>query len=324
MKTIARRTNSAKQPELRWCKPRIGARAYSFLFYPQLMDACGGNLAAAVMLSRAIQLGTLKQKQKKRSDPNGWFWKSAKDWQLETGISKKMQIHARKILVEHRLMSEKPGGKDGAIQFKVNREKIESIVPGVCRKGTAEEDEHESGSSQREQSPVPKGNTRQVPKGTAGSSQREQHNNEAARTSALTTTENTANTFARNASRSSELDSSSEMKRPSSEEIRTFLRKYPTDFQPSAMSLEMAYGWMRRTIEKAALDQFREKHSGAATDEAEVALAKRAFWFGIEEARKAHGGTKTAMHVIEEVCWAGSRLDAIVDELKTNPEGGKP
>lgn len=55
-------------------------------------------------------------------DPDYWFYKSQKDWEIETGLSRHEQDSARKILKERNLIFEKRAGIPATIHFKINFE----------------------------------------------------------------------------------------------------------------------------------------------------------------------------------------------------------
>ena len=60
-------------------------------FRPLLSQLCG-NLAAGIMVSQAIYWCGVTD------DPQGWFYKSAAEWQRETSVTLAQQEHARAIL----------------------------------------------------------------------------------------------------------------------------------------------------------------------------------------------------------------------------------
>lgn len=65
------------------------------------------------MLSQAVYWS------QRTKDPNGWFYKSAIEWQEETGLSRREQETVRKILRKSGIWSEKRRGVPATLNFKV-------------------------------------------------------------------------------------------------------------------------------------------------------------------------------------------------------------
>src|SRR5439155_10502837 len=62
-------------------------------FYPVLARICGDNVIAALLLSQAIYWS------KRTSDPDGWFYKTARDWKKEICITRHQLDGVRRKLV---------------------------------------------------------------------------------------------------------------------------------------------------------------------------------------------------------------------------------
>lgn len=78
-----------------------------------------GSVNAALMLSQAIYWSNRCQ------DPDGWFWKSAEEWEEETGLTRREQETARKQLKSRNLMSEKLKNSPPVVHFQVNSTQLE-------------------------------------------------------------------------------------------------------------------------------------------------------------------------------------------------------
>jgi len=76
-----------------------------------------GSINAALMLSQAVYWTP------KAKDPDGWFYKSAEDWEQEIGLTWEQQATARKKLRESGLWDERRGDK--TVFFKVQLNVLE-------------------------------------------------------------------------------------------------------------------------------------------------------------------------------------------------------
>lgn len=77
-----------------------------------------GSVNAALMLSQAIYWS------KRTNDPEGWFYKTQKDWQEETGISRHELGTARKLLAA--VLEEKLAGMPATVHYRVSAEKLKT------------------------------------------------------------------------------------------------------------------------------------------------------------------------------------------------------
>ena len=73
------------------------------------------SVNAAVMLSQAIYWSKVAK------DRDGWFYKSCKDWEDETGLSRREQDTCRKILREKNFWSEDLRGVPATVHYRVDR-----------------------------------------------------------------------------------------------------------------------------------------------------------------------------------------------------------
>jgi hypothetical protein len=79
-----------------------------------------GSINAALMLSQAVYWSP------KTKDPDGWFYKSAEDWEEELGLTWEQQNLARKKLREADIWEEKREGVGAPLFYRINQENLES------------------------------------------------------------------------------------------------------------------------------------------------------------------------------------------------------
>jgi hypothetical protein len=77
-----------------------------------------GSINAALMLSQAVYW------MKRTSDAGGWFWKNQLDWEDETGLTRREQDGARKLLRAKGLILEEKRGVPPKIYYRVDAERI--------------------------------------------------------------------------------------------------------------------------------------------------------------------------------------------------------
>jgi hypothetical protein len=107
-----------------------------------------GSINAALMLSQAVYWSP------KTKDPDGWFYKSAEEWEDELGLTWEQQNLARKKLREAGIWEEKREGVGSPIFFRVNQGNLEctlremlndhSVLPGMANQGKPESPVRES------------------------------------------------------------------------------------------------------------------------------------------------------------------------------------
>jgi hypothetical protein len=85
--------------------------------YRPVLARLGGSVNAGVMLSQALYWTF-------RTGPDGWFYKKADDWELETGLSRHEQTGARRLLRENGLIEEKVKRAPPIVHFRVNLPKV--------------------------------------------------------------------------------------------------------------------------------------------------------------------------------------------------------
>jgi len=81
-----------------------------------------GSINAALMLSQAFYWS------QKTSDPDGWFWKTQNEWQVETCLQRYEQETARKRLVSLGILEEKKQGIPARLFFRVNMANIVALL----------------------------------------------------------------------------------------------------------------------------------------------------------------------------------------------------
>ncbi len=93
-----------------------------------------GSVNAALMLSQAVYWSKVKK------ESGGWFYKTQREWQEETGLSRKEQDNARRTLKQWGFWSEKLRGMPAKVHFAVDRERLLASLSErgklVCTKGT--------------------------------------------------------------------------------------------------------------------------------------------------------------------------------------------
>src|SRR5690554_5612002 len=82
-------------------------------YHPALASALG-SVTAAVMLSQAIYWT-----QRLPESRGGWFYKTAAEWQEETGLTRREQETARKKLVKSGIFEEVRKGVPCKVHYKV-------------------------------------------------------------------------------------------------------------------------------------------------------------------------------------------------------------
>lgn len=86
------------------------------------------SVAAAIMLGQAIYWC------KRTSDPERWFYKSARDWTAETYLSRHEQVAARKAIGD--ILETKRAGIPATCHYRVNYEKL---LTRLTKNGVLEE-----------------------------------------------------------------------------------------------------------------------------------------------------------------------------------------
>jgi hypothetical protein len=94
------------------------------VFCPQLVSITG-TANAALFLSQCLYWS--------ERGKDGWFYKTAGDWEAELGLTRREQETVRKVLVERGFIEEKRGGERGKMHYRVNEEVITAAL-SVCTK----------------------------------------------------------------------------------------------------------------------------------------------------------------------------------------------
>jgi DnaA N-terminal domain len=90
--------------------------------YYRIFAELAGKTSAGVMLSQAWYWTS------KTDDEDGWFYKTRDEWWEETGMTRTEQETARRRLVERGLLEEKLRGMPGKLHFRVNVERLISLL----------------------------------------------------------------------------------------------------------------------------------------------------------------------------------------------------
>lgn len=94
-------------------------------FHPVFVGMTG-SVTASLMLSQGFywtRNWILEQPQ-----TDGWFWKKQADWQAETGLSRKEQETARKILRKLNFIQERKEGMPARLSFRLDLDQIAQAV----------------------------------------------------------------------------------------------------------------------------------------------------------------------------------------------------
>lgn len=82
----------------------------------------GLGMCGAMMLSQALYWRTRTKAE------DGWFYKSQKEWQAETGMTRREQETARRRLTEAGILQEKRKGVPARLHFRVDIEALETAL----------------------------------------------------------------------------------------------------------------------------------------------------------------------------------------------------
>ena len=125
----------------------------SVSYHPAFSRLAGGSAAAGVFLSQALywQLRIPEKRPPGCPGPD-WFWKSGRDWEEETALSRQQQETARAKLVQLGVLREKRCGVPARMFFKVDMDKLEELLKkqSVRKPATTKKEKKE------EQPPPPK------------------------------------------------------------------------------------------------------------------------------------------------------------------------
>jgi hypothetical protein len=87
-----------------------------------------GSVSAALMMSQAMYWHL-------RTNESGWFYKTAKEWQEETGLTRRKQELARAKLRKAGLIEERLSGTPAKLYFRVVKSRLHESVNQVSTKG---------------------------------------------------------------------------------------------------------------------------------------------------------------------------------------------
>lgn len=95
-------------------------------YYPVLTRVCGNNPKASLMLSHSLQLTKIMIKN--QPDRDGWFWKTAKEWEAEIGLSQKEIESSRKALRDIGILQEELRGIPARCWFKIDLDRLAEVI----------------------------------------------------------------------------------------------------------------------------------------------------------------------------------------------------
>ena len=84
-------------------------------FHRALVEMTGG-------VKPALMLGQLIYWSKRTKDTDGWVYKTQKEWEEETGLTRREQDTARKLLKERGIIQEKLAKSPARIHYRINPE----------------------------------------------------------------------------------------------------------------------------------------------------------------------------------------------------------
>jgi hypothetical protein len=95
----------------------------------------GGSVATGIFLSQAWYWT--------QRTPDGWFWKTGEQWEEETGLTRREQEQARRMLKDRGLIEEVRKGAPAKLYFKVNAGALEEALRAVVEQRRIPLDESE-------------------------------------------------------------------------------------------------------------------------------------------------------------------------------------
>lgn len=101
--------------------------------YHRCFVQLGAGVIGAVLLSQAVYWS------RRTTQPGGWFYKSQADWEEETGLKRTEQEKARKALTAIGVLEEIRKGIPAKLYFRVNEQKLISVLTGSLDIKTADE-----------------------------------------------------------------------------------------------------------------------------------------------------------------------------------------
>ena len=110
--------------------------------YHRIYATITGSVTSAVMLSQAMYWTP------RTSDPHNWFYKTADDWQEETGLSRREQETARRILKDLQILEEKKHGLPCKLFFRVNLEVLYRLIVGSANQDSTKGENKYGGKRQ--------------------------------------------------------------------------------------------------------------------------------------------------------------------------------
>lgn len=105
-------------------KKLLGRRT---LFHPVFVGITH-SVTASLMLSQALYWTRIWLSKPEQSHADGWFWKSQAEWQDETGLSRKEQETARRVLRTALFLDEKKQGMPSRIFFRLDLGRITESI----------------------------------------------------------------------------------------------------------------------------------------------------------------------------------------------------
>lgn len=101
------------------------------LLRPVLVDICGGDRGAALMLSLALKLPD------GRADAGGFFTATQAEFAAKTGLDRYQQLAGRKMLRDCGLITEQMRGLPALLYYRVNQQAVRVAVSKCACEGSA-------------------------------------------------------------------------------------------------------------------------------------------------------------------------------------------
>jgi hypothetical protein len=91
-----------------------------------------GSVTAALFLSQAFYWTP------RTNNPDGWFYKTGMEWEEETGMGRREQETARKLLKKLNLLEERLWGIPARLHYRINKSALAEALRQFCDTSMAE------------------------------------------------------------------------------------------------------------------------------------------------------------------------------------------
>lgn len=122
---------TVERPVDRFSEP-VGASAPRAIAISTNITALVGDVCATILLSQIIYWSRRGVEVVSR---DGWIFKTARDWEVETGLSRKMQRRAREILVNGGWIEERLQSMPARLEFRL---RLSALLPSLAQRSDIE------------------------------------------------------------------------------------------------------------------------------------------------------------------------------------------